>query len=309
MFNLENLGLSNEGKRCLTDYLYYVNDKLHFDCVLMKRLGLWPREQALPVTAPSESLRYDLLLNVRAIEIMLDKGHAEELFQFTFPTYVKKRIRYARITSKQDVITTEFFEQWLRVHVARDKLLLSEMGLLKRIDGSLKKAQYEKNSVERMFKMIRYQIPRTSPEVISIVREEAAKMDSKFFARMAETLERSGRGMGVQKIGTRLENFLLDYWIQGFPTTDGGFLPPLCAFSNPALNTFVNWLLNRGSDGSTDGVRKTYQRLGLKRIREEIKTCRHFVDEEGKHHVTLSQFRPNYRGKSIRVTVAIKPGQ
>lgn len=107
-------------------------------------------------------------------------------------------------------------------------------------------------------------------DVAKIIHQAAEENDMRFFKSLGRKLSKKGKraGTDLNRCDT-LACFLVDFWI-GSPDTHPDF-PPLCLFTDPALNDWCDYALSRKSNDKIlckhGAVTKWRRRLGLKRAK------------------------------------------
>ena len=110
-------------------------------------------------------------------------------------------------------------------------------------------------------------------DVAKIIHQAAEENDIRFFKRLGKKLEKKGKRAGTDL--NRCDNlacFLVDFWI-GSPDTHPDF-PPLCIFTDPALNDWCDYALSRKSNDKIlckhGAITKWRRRLGLERAKTAL---------------------------------------
>jgi hypothetical protein len=110
-------------------------------------------------------------------------------------------------------------------------------------------------------------------DVAKIIHQAAEENDIRFFKSLGRKLSKKGKraGTDLNRCDT-LACFLVDFWI-GSPDAHPDF-PPLCLFTDPALNDWCDYALSRKSNDKIlckhGAVTKWRRRLGLKRAKTAL---------------------------------------
>lgn len=110
-------------------------------------------------------------------------------------------------------------------------------------------------------------------DVAKIIHQAAVENDIRFFKSLGRKLSKKGKraGTDLNRCDT-LACYLVDFWI-GSPDTHPDF-PPLCLFTDPALNAWCDYALSRKSNDNIlckhGAVTKWRLRLGLERAKTAI---------------------------------------
>ena len=223
------------------------------------------------------------LKNIENIEIALDGGMAESLYELFRGTELS-RGDYEKC-GKESLI--ELFEIQLRTQIAADKLMFYKIGILKtKSKGDLRTAKIVSDNREQLFAVIRLKMARSHPEVVDAVQRFAREMDAGFFLRLGAALKRPA--LDVEHISaSKLQTFLLHCWASERKEKHGRIAPPLCYFSDPAIAKLATIMLKFTPEFSPAIVRKTWERLGLKKS----KFIQYWTVREEDGHLIISELR------------------
>jgi hypothetical protein len=204
----------------------------------------------------------DLLKIIQDLEKAFEAGLAETMCK---ALHGEQRFREAaKKFGRENHI--EFFEIWLRTSIARDKLMFYNLGLLHTKGGDLRKAQIIVDEREQLFALLKLELARKHPGVIQMVQREASKLDASFFSKMADILKQPPKKF-EHIDAAELQRFLIKLWANETPTKNGKTIPPLCYFSDPAISELaIQYKID--SNATPQRVRKTWERLGLKKSRK-----------------------------------------
>jgi hypothetical protein len=196
---------------------------------------------------------------INVIEQGVKAGKVIRLFEALEERYLTKDLYLP--SQRQEAIDN--FEIWLLTLVAKDKLRLNELGLMKLGKwGDLRTATLIDNEVEWIFRILRLKKGRKHPGAVEFIQREAAKMQSSFFLRLGRILKKPG--IEIEHLGSNQHWLLLDHWATPWLYNKATIIPPLCFFSDPAIAKFVAIELKL-NEITPAKIRKMWERLGLRK--------------------------------------------
>jgi hypothetical protein len=145
----------------------------------------------------------------------------------------------------------EFLTIALRTFIAEDKLTYYRLGFLKTQKGDLRTAQSVEGETDEIITWIRLAGTRRHPRVISAIKRHATKMDPSFFERVGRALNQPE--LRIKHLGwSKLQYFLLRYWIKPSRYDNGVCIPPFCVLSDPAIAKLANKVVNPNHEYAPD---------------------------------------------------------
>ncbi len=268
MIAIDTLDVSDRTKKSMLQFVEYFLDKTTIDCERFARTGGISNDSIALKIKPRRIVGDELMWITRFIEIMLNIGNSKYLLMVVAKFYEKNSVYYGQFSSECE-ITLEEFEIWLRTHIARDKLMFKEFGLLKSSEknrGDLRGTKPVVDEIEEICALAQFKMAREDPRFWVEVGRLAKKHKASFLPRFCPLLIPAAKQI-EDPYQTKLQSFLLDFWYDQIPCKNETYIPALCSLSDPAITELAK-LACKSIYLNTINVRKTWERLGLQKMRK-----------------------------------------